>query len=159
MKNNQVRQPLNYQELWIKYGEEFENDVADEFFPDETYEMLDRTHSFNANRKRFIRSSLNPDFHFEIRELKKDFWVECKFRENKQDLEFIKVFKTGQLERYMSFKRSFLLLCTKRQRIQYLYLVPIKHIKGDILHFSFLEPYRLKHNPPVRPGVIIKFLR
>lgn len=60
----------------IKAGEEFEDDCADIFFPDELYEMLHRTHDVNTNSKRFIRSSLNPDFHFEIRNTNIQFWVE-----------------------------------------------------------------------------------
>ena len=91
----------------IEAGEEFEDEVADEFFPDDLYEMLHRTHDVNTNRKRFIRSSLNPDFQFEIRKTNIQFWVECKHRENNSDSSLIKVFKEGQLRRYQQFPNSF----------------------------------------------------
>jgi hypothetical protein len=157
VKKNQLKNSLGLEELWIKSGEDFEDDAADIFFPDNIYEMLQRTHNFSTNNKRFIRSSINPDFQFEIRDSKIDLWVECKYRENKLDLGYVNVFKFGQLKRYKSYENSFLLLCAKTHGEQYVYFVPFSHLKWDNLYFSFLEPYGLKYGPPVRPGMIIKY--
>lgn len=159
MKKNQMNYTSKREELWIKSGEDFENDAADIFFPDNMYEILQQTHNFSTNSKRFIRSSLNPDFQFEIRDSKINFWVECKFRENKSNLGYVSVFKFDQLYRYKSFGNSFLFLCAKSNEEQYLYLVPFSHLNSDRLQFSFLEPYRLKFGPPVRPGMILKYLK
>lgn len=142
----------------IKAGEDFEDEVADEFFPDDLYEMLHRTHNVNTNRERFIRSSLYPDFQFEIRKTKIQFWVECKHRENNSDATKISVFKSGQLKRYQSYPNTFLLLCTYRFDYDYLYFVPMSHIKYDNLFMSFLKPYELTLDPPVLPGLIKKYL-
>jgi|SRR5882724_7763437 len=142
----------------IQSGEDFEDDVADEFFPDDIYEMLHRTHDFNTNRKRFIRSSLHPDFQFEIRDSNIQFWVECKHRENNRDATLINVFKNGQLSRYQSYENAFLLLCTYRFDEQYMYFVPFAHIQWDNLYLSFLRPYQLTFDPPVMPGLIKKYL-
>ena len=68
-----MKNSSSLEELWIKSGEDFEDDAADIFFPDNVYEILQRTHNFNTNRKRFIRSSLNPDFQFKIRDSKINF--------------------------------------------------------------------------------------
>lgn len=130
-----------WKDLWknpsIKSGEAFEDHVADEFFPDHLYEMLHRTHDVNTNTRRFIRSSLNPDFHFEIRNTNIQFWVECKHRENNRDSSTINVFKGDQLKLYKTYKNCFLLLCTYRYDDQFYYLVPMKDIKWDNLFLSF----------------------
>ncbi|MBS1597313.1 MAG: hypothetical protein JST75_03750 [Bacteroidetes bacterium] len=142
----------------IQSGQDFEDDVADEFFPDNIYEMLHRTHDFQTNRKRFIRSSLDPDFRFEIRGSNVSFWVECKHRENNRNASEINIFKSGQLERYHKYENAFLLLCTYRYDEQMLYLVPFIDIKWNNLFLSFLRPYELTLEPPVMPGLIRKYL-
>jgi hypothetical protein len=159
MKKNNILHTTKREELWIKSGEDFEEDTADVFFPDNIYEILQRTHSFITNSKRFIRATLNPDFQFEIRDSKINFWIECKFRENKSDIDYVNVFKFDQLSRYKSYENSFLFLCAKYNGEQYLYFVPMAHLNSDRLQFSFLEPYRLKFGPPVRPGIILKYLK
>lgn len=142
----------------IKAGEEFEDEVADYFFPDDIYEMLHRTHDVNANAKRFIRSSMWPDFHFEDRKSGIQFWVECKLRQNFSDDSLIPVFNQGQLKRYQSFENCFLMLCTFKNDEQYFFFVPMNDIKWDNLYFSFLRPYELTMEPPVKPGLIKKYL-
>ena len=142
----------------IKSGEAFEDDVADVFFPEKLYEMLHRTHDVNTNSKRFIRSSLNPDFQFEIQNTNIQFWVECKHRENNSNSSTINVFKGDQLKRYHSFQNCFLLLCTYRYDEQYFYLVPMREIKWDNLFLSFLKNYELTFPPPVLPSLIRKYL-
>ena len=152
-----------WKDLWkdpsIKAGESFEDTVADMYFPDSAYEMLHRTHDVNTNSKRFIRSSLNPDFQFEIRGANIQFWVECKHRENNADLTSISVFKNDQLKRYKSYPNCFLMLCTYRYDDQMFYLVPFSEIKWDNLFLSFLKPYELTLDPPVMSGLIKKYLK
>lgn len=151
-----------WKDLWknpsIKTGEDFEDFVADEYFPDDLYEILHRTHDVNTNSKRFIRSSLNPDFQFEIRGTNTQFWVECKHRENNNDLSSIHVFKNDQLSRYKSYPNSFLLLCTYRFDEQFFYFVPFSQIHWDNLFLSFLKSYELTLDPPVLPGLIKKYI-
>lgn len=142
----------------IKAGEALEDDVADHFFPDSLYEMIHRTHDINANSKRFIRSSLYPDFHFEIRSTNIQFWIECKHREINTDSSTINVFKGDQLKRYQSFHNCFLLLCTYRFDEQYFFLVPMRHIRWDNLFMSFLKSYEIIIEPPIMPGLIKKYL-
>ena len=143
----------------IKAGEDLEDDTADVFFPDNIYEMLHRTHDVNTNRKRFIRSSLNPDFQFEIRNTNIQFWVECKHRENNSDSSVINVFKGDQLRRYKSYSNCFLFLCTHRYDEQFFFLVPMKVIQWDNLFLSFLWTYEVTMEPPIMPGLLKKYLR
>jgi hypothetical protein len=142
----------------IKSGEAFEDDVADSFFPDNLYEMLHRSHDVNTNAKRYIRSSLWPDFQFEIRNTNVQFWVECKHRENNSDSSKIDIFKPGQLDRYKSHFNTFLMLCTYRHEEQYFYFVPMWHIKFNDLFISFLKPYEVIYDPPILPGLVKKYL-
>ncbi len=148
-----------YKEQRIKSGEGFEEDAADLFFPDHLYEMLHRTQDNTTNKKRFVRSSLNPDFHFEVREEPGiNFWVECKFRELHQFNEQIHKFDSEQLKRFRSFQHSFLFICVKIQREQYYYFVPFSHIRTNELHFSFLNPYIVSVEYPVSPALVKKYL-
>lgn len=143
----------------IKAGEEFEDEVADEFFPDDLYEMIHRTHDVNTNRDRFIRSSLYPDFQFEIRKTNIQFWVECKYRANMSDSSTIQVFSPGQRERYQKHSNCFLMLCTFRHDEDFIFFVPMWEIKWDNLFLSFLKPYEITLEPPILPGLIKKYLR
>jgi hypothetical protein len=144
----------------VKSSEELEEETADVFFPDNMYEMLHRTHDFNTTQKRFVRSSLNPDFHFEIREEPRaNFWVESELREIHQVNEFINVFNNEQLTRYQSFAHSFLFLCVKIQREQYYYFIPFSHIKSNDLHFSFLNAYAVSFDMAINPELVRKYLR
>lgn len=143
----------------IKAGEDFEDGVADDFFPDDIYEILQRTHDVNTNSKRFIRASLNPDFQFEIRNTNIQFWVECKHRENNSDSTLIKVFNPGQLKRYQSYENCFLMLCTYRFDEQFFYFVPMWHIKWDNLYISFLRDYEVLLEPPIMPGLVKKYIK
>ncbi len=144
----------------VKSSEELEEETADVFFPDNIYEMLHRTHDFNATQKRFVRSSLNPVFHFEIREeTKMNFWVESEFREIDQFNGFINVFNEEQINRYRSFENSFLFLCVKIQREQYYYFIPFNHIKTNDLHFSFLNAYAVSADMAISPESVRRYLR
>lgn len=143
---------------YLKNAEDFENNVADEFFPDNTYEILHRTHDFRTNAKRFIRSSMAPDFHFEIRNTNIQFWVECKHRQNYYNEMQLEVFKPGQLTRYKSYPNSFLFLGTYLDGQRHLYFVPFYKIKWKILFFSFLQDFEFPYNPPVYPSFVIRYL-
>jgi hypothetical protein len=112
------------------------------------------------NKKRFIRSSLNPDFHFEIRnEPGKHFWVECKYLEIDQMHEAIRIFNNDLLYRFKTFENSFLFLCVKIQREEYYFFIPFNQIKSTELYFSFLNSYIVTVDPPISTELIGKYLR
>jgi hypothetical protein len=156
----------NYQIAYYKEpetvdpDESFEEYASETFFPDHLYEMLHRTQDSSISKKRFIRSSLNPDFHFEIRNAPgKHFWVECKYLEIDQIHDAIHIFSNDQLHRFKAFENSFLFLCVKIQREQYYFFVPFNQIKSTELYFSFLNTYIVSVEPPISPELIGKYLR
>jgi hypothetical protein len=158
MNNYQI--PYYKEQELTNPGENFEEYASDTFFPDHLYEMLHRTQDSRINKKRFVRSSLNPDFHFEIRnEPGRHFWVECKFLEIYQMNEPIHVFRDDELNRFRSFEHSFLFLCVKIQREEYYFFVPFSQIKSNELYFSFLNAYIVSTEPPISPELIEKYLR
>jgi hypothetical protein len=158
MNNYQI--PYYQEPATIDPSENFEEYASETFFPDHLYEMLHRTQDSRISKKRFVRSSLNPDFHFEIRnEPEKHFWVECKHLEIGEMHEAIRVFQREQLNRFKSFENSFLFLCVKIHREEYFFFVPFNQIKSEELYFSFLNSYIVSVDPPINPELIGKYLR
>jgi hypothetical protein len=158
MNNYQI--PYFKEQPTVNADESFEEYASETFFPDYLYEMLHRTQDSRFSKKRFIRSSLNPDFHFEIRnEPGTHFWVECKYLEIDQVHDAIRIFTSDQLNRFKSFDNSFLFLCVKIQREEYYFFVPFNQIRSLELYFSFLNSYMVSAEPPVSPELIGKYLR
>ena len=140
--------------------ESFEEYASETFFPDYLYEMLHRTQKAGMNKKRFIRSSLNPDFHFEIRnDSGKHFWVECKYLEIEEMHDAIRILNNELLHRFKTFENSFLFLCVKIQRKEYYFFVPFNQIKSTELNFSFLNSYIVSVDPPISSELIGKYLK
>lgn len=147
-------------DLPVKPGPEFEaSSEAARFFPKDLYQILHSTHDYSADASRYIRSSPDPGFKIEIRNTQVNFWVECKYFENKQDSENVQVFNEGQLSMYKEVENSFLFLCARLRGEVNNYFIPFHHISSNDLNFSFIEPYRLNYGLGVRPGMIQQYLR
>jgi flavodoxin len=101
-------------------GELFENYVEEKLFPAEMYDLIRRTDTYERNKKRFAKSTLEPDRIFETKiDDKLDdqltinnkplvFGVECKYRSklnNKGRLEWAK--NIEQLNTYKMFDKSY----------------------------------------------------
>lgn len=71
---------LNLTPNTFRKGEKFEQLVRDIPFPKEYYELLHKSHKYNQNKKDFVEDSLLPDYKFRCEDTKKEFWVECKYR-------------------------------------------------------------------------------
>jgi len=65
----------------FKFGEEWEEEVREEFFVSDYYDVLEKTHNYKQNKKDFVKSSLNPDYKFLCKYTNKEFYVECKARD------------------------------------------------------------------------------
>jgi hypothetical protein len=159
MKNDASLQSQPDYELLVKTDEIFEVDEAERFFPRDLYKIINPVQEIKTNHKRFMKSSVNPGFQFEIRKSKVNFWVECKYRENTPNTDLINIFSGEQLKIYKSFRNSFLFLSAKKQGEQNYYFIPINHIPSESLNLSFIEPYRLNYGLAVRPGMINQYLR
>jgi hypothetical protein len=59
-------------------GTAFERYVETILFPDSHYELLEKTHDFEQNNRRFVGSTMNPDFKFKCRTTGLVFFVEAK---------------------------------------------------------------------------------
>ncbi len=62
-------------------GEEFEDFTREVLFPKEVYDLLHKTHNYEQNSKDFVENSLLPDYKFRNRDLKIEFYIECKYRD------------------------------------------------------------------------------
>jgi hypothetical protein len=61
-------------------GEQFEEYVENNLFPDSKYVLVKRTDNYERNRKRFSESSTDPDLLFRCRDTNQEFAVEAKYR-------------------------------------------------------------------------------
>jgi len=83
-------------------GKRFEDHVQ-KLFSEKYFRIVEKTHSFDTNKERYVESSKNPDFIFEYIPTREKFAVECKFRttlNNKNQLEWS---YPAQLKRYQEF--------------------------------------------------------
>lgn len=86
-------------------GQRFEDHV-ESLFSKKYYSVVEKTHSFKTNEKRYVESSLNPDFIMRYNPTGEVFGVECKFRtslNNKNQLEWA---NQAQLKRYQEFSKN-----------------------------------------------------
>jgi hypothetical protein len=65
----------------FKFGEAWEEEVREDFFISDYYDVLEKTHNYQQNKKDFVKSSLNPDYKFLCKSTKKEFYIECKARD------------------------------------------------------------------------------
>lgn len=146
-------------ELPVKSVTVFETSSVARFFPKDLYEIVHSTHDYSTDTIRYIRFSPDPGFKIEIKNTDVNFWVECKYLENKQDSENVEVFNEGQLNMFKEIENSFLFLCARLRGELNNYFIPLHHISSNELNFSFIEPYRLDYGLSVRPGMIQQYLR
>ena len=82
-------------------GKRFENFILDKF--DERYfTVVEQTHSYQTNEKRFVESSNNPDYVLRYNPSRQEFAVECKYRSHLTN-KMLEVCKQHQLDRYREF--------------------------------------------------------
>lgn len=86
-------------------GKRFENHV-ESLFSKQYFKLIEKTHSFDTNKQRYVESSLNPDFVWEYAPTKGQFAVECKFRTSLNNRNQIVWSNSSQLQRYQEFERK-----------------------------------------------------
>jgi len=139
---NEVKKPKSF-----VMGEEFEQFLQDEIFPDDQYYMEHRSHDYNANKGDYVFETLDPDFVFVSVKGEKMFFVEAKFRSKfyKGAVEWC---KPHQLKRYKEANQDlpvFIALGVGGipTSPDHLYIFPVKHIKYNKLFQSVLKEYEL----------------
>lgn len=81
-------------------GEIFEQFVEDNLFPDDSYELIRRTDTYERNQKRFAKSSEEPDRIFKCKITGQVFGVECKYRSRLTIERQLHWAKKYQMDRY-----------------------------------------------------------
>jgi len=138
---------------YFKKGEEFEDFVLNECFPDELFTIVEITPESSHRLNRRVESRLRPDFCFRDKKSGDTFWVEAKFRSRMYRDKVIWA-ESWQMERYKEFEKEkgqpvFLVLglggvSWDPMRI---YAIPLKEIKYTGLYKSFLRDYEIKMTP------------
>ncbi len=86
-------------------GKRFEKFVIEKF--DEKYfTVVEQTHSWQTNEKRFVESSLNPDYVLRYNPTGENFAVECKYRSSLNPKGMLDYCKPFQFERYKEFMHT-----------------------------------------------------
>lgn len=142
----------------ILNGERYEEFVCDECFPAALYDLIHKTHDVNENSKRFIESSKWPDLWFRIKGTRTEFRIECKMRNNYNDSNYIEICTDEQLKRYKTFPNTFIMLYAYTENDYDNYLIPIKNLSFKGLYTNQLQPYLIKYDPPILPGLIAKYI-
>lgn len=85
-------------------GSRFE-DYVENLFSKKYFSIVEKTHSTETNKERYVESSMNPDFVFRYIPTGEMFAVECKYRSGlKQGM--LDWTNPGQLDRYRKFSQE-----------------------------------------------------
>ncbi len=129
----------------FKMGQKFEDYVREFLFPGNYYDLLERTHDYNANSKDYVESSLKPDFKFRDKWAKKEFYVEAKFRTSDYRRKIVWC-NDKQLLRYQQYNKEkpvFLILGMGDNPTypKFLSLIPLSQAKYTGLFPSVVEKF------------------
>lgn len=130
-------------------GEEFEQ-LCLNWFPDQDYKLLNRTHDFETNELRYVEESKFYDFKLEHKQTEYKFAVECKYRSDlfHDKLTWAKQF---QMKRYKEYEdenqpQGYYVMMglggTPSNPYQ-IFLVPLSDIQYVGLYPSFLKDYQI----------------
>jgi hypothetical protein len=134
----------------FKKGEEFENYVENNLFPEKYFILLSKTHNYETNNKRYVEDSLKPDLKFKDKKTGKIFYVECKYRSKLYDDKFHWAKNDGQFNRYKDIEsnentETFIAmgLGGTPDNPDEIYLMPLKEIKYPALYPSVLRNWEI----------------
>ena len=136
-----------------KKGERFES-YAEKFFPASFYDLLHRTSDYKTNCKRFVESSLKPDFLFRDKLNRRCFYVECKFRSSMTEGKVECCNSMQQLARYHYYSRRtpvflFVGLGGNPLHPHYVFLIPLQHLKTTSLEPFTINQFRILSKAPM----------
>ena len=138
-------------------GDLLENFVNDNLFPDSHYVLVHKTHDHFQNSKRFVESSLKPDFGFRCKNTGREFYVEVKLRNMVTDGKIVWT-NSEQLARYNSINQRtpvFLLLgIGNPTHPSAVCLLPLHKANYIGLFPSYLDKFRIPVNSFVSPNYL-----
>ena len=109
---NDIMEFISDEPEWKGYR--FEKYVEN-LFPERTFQLVDKTHTFQDNSKRYVESSMNYDFIFRHKPTKNEFAVEAKYRSGLGKKGMLSWSNPQQLRRYQDFATN--------QRIPYFVII------------------------------------
>ena len=140
-------------------GKRFEDHV-ESLFLKQYFKLIEKTHSFDTNKQRYVESSLNPDLIWQYAPTKEKFAVECKYRTTLNNKDQLVWSNPQQLERYQEFE--------KKNRIPVFVVIGLELTfedeSGDeafdeIEKYMFCIPLKEAKYPALYPSVFEKFER
>jgi hypothetical protein len=130
-------------------GKRFEKYVLG-LFNEKYYDLEHKTHSFQENKERFVKSSLDPDFILRYRPTKEVFAVEAKYRSGLNPKGMLEWTYPEQLRRYQEFQRN--------RNIPFFVVIGFGGIDDDPQDM-FVLPLEEAKYPTLYPSVFNKFSR
>ncbi|AIJ05347.1 hypothetical protein JH146_0497 [Methanocaldococcus bathoardescens] len=139
---------------WLAHqkGEEFESFVLNNLFPEKYFELLDMTHNFETNSKRYVKKSLKPDFLLKDKKTGKIFYVECKYRSKLYQEKFHWAKDKEQFQRYKDIESNENIpvyiamgLGGTADNPERIFLMPLKEIKYPALFPSVLRDWEINN--------------
>lgn len=130
-------------------GTRFEEYVLD-LFPENQFDIVEMTHSFKRNEKRYVESSMNPDFLMRHKKTGELFAVEAKYRSGLNPKGMLEWAKQYQLDRYREF--------AKERKIPVYIVIGFKGF-DDEPDDLFIIPLEEAKYPALYPSVFQKFSR
>ena len=159
---NKIVEEINKPDSFVK-GEEFENYVRNNIFKKSGFELIHKTHDYSNNKGDYIKSSVLPDYKFLDKKNKKEFYVECKFRNgyyNKSNK--IQWCNSNQLKRYKSINSSdcpvFIVLGfgDNGNKPHEITCFPISSVNWTGLYDSFLDKYSFDPKKSISSNILWK---
>ena len=139
-------------------GETFEAYVQKVLFVEAYYELLHRTRDYPTNHKRFVKSSLYPDFKFRDRCTKKEFYVEVKFRARDYNGK-IEGCNPDQLRRHQEIHKKIPVFIAlgiggKPNHPEYILLLPLNEARYTGLYISLVHKFQIAPDKPVLSRIL-----
>ena len=142
----------------FRIGQKFEDYVRHVLFVEKYYDVLERTHDYNSNKRDYVESSLKPDFKFRDKWNKNEFYIEAKFRTGLYN-EKIVWCNDNQLLRYRQYNKQtpvFLMLGMGENPTypEFLSLIPLTQAKYTGLFPSLAEKFEVKFDQPITSKIL-----
>lgn len=129
-------------------GEEFEDFVENNIFPEEKYVLVYKTRSYEDNKNRYAEDTRKPDFKFRCKKSGQEFYVEAKYRSNFSKNAKMKIISFGQFRRFQEYQ--------EKDKLPIYIIVGYKGKPNNPEKLSFIPLDELKENE-VYPSVLRNF--
>jgi hypothetical protein len=92
---------IEFNEISFQKGKMFETFIEHDIFPASNFDIIHKTHDYDQNSKRYVESSLKPDFLFRCKVSNLEFYVDAKYRSKLFTGDKFTILKDSQLRRFI----------------------------------------------------------